>query len=496
MKKQKPLARSAGVLFPVFSLPSCCENGTFGSEAYRFIDFLNSANQTYWQVLPLTPAGYGDSPYQSYSAFAGNPLYISPEFLASDGLISYKEEKKEYSDIDYEKAYRKNNELLKTAFKNFRPNESNAFTVFCIKNSHWLDNYAVFMAFKKYFNDKPWYEWDEEIKFRVKEPVNRLADKLSEDILFHKFCQYKFHSQWFRLKEYANKRNIKIIGDIPIYVSYDSADVWASPELFMLDSKLVPRSVAGVPPDMFSQTGQLWGNPLYDWNAMEHDDFKWWRKRISHTAELYDVIRIDHFIGMVNFYSIPYGEKNALNGVWLKGPGEALIKAINESRGNTAIIAEDLGPATKEVIKVLKKSGYPGMKLMEFAFDDTPFNENLPHNFDSNCVVYGGTHDNETLCGYFSGSKKSVVTFAKSYLNVAKKSDIPWGIIRSAYASNASVAIFQLQDYLSLDNTARINTPSTVGINWKYRLPDSLLTDTIAKKIKDLTQTYARSSKS
>ncbi len=491
MKKQKPFPRSSGILFPVFSLPSQYPTGTFGSEAYRFIDFLHDCGQSYWQILPLSPTGYGNSPYQSFSAFAGSHIYISPDMLP-DNKNKVHCKKNDYSVIDYDYAFKKSSQILKKAFLDFNHSKNNDFSLFCTKNDHWLENYAEFMAFKKYFDNKPWYKWDDKIKFRDKSAMRNLKKKLSEEILYHKFCQYEFYRQWFELKKYANKKNVKIIGDIPIYVSYDSADVWTSPGQFLLDSKLDPVSVAGVPPDIFSQTGQLWGNPIYNWQTMHEDNFRWWRNRISHSAELFDVIRIDHFIGIVNFYSIPYRNTDALGGVWIKGPGEALIKVINESRGNTAIIAEDLGPATKEVKKLLKKSGYPGMKLMEFAFDSVTDNENLPHRFDKNTVVYGGTHDNETLCGYFKNQKKDVINFAKSYLNVNKKSEIPYGIIRSAHSSCADLVIFQLQDYLNLDNHSRINIPSTVGENWCYRLPENMLTKELSEKIKNITRIYGR----
>lgn len=492
MDKQKSIPRGAGVLMPVFSLPSECSIGTFGSQAYRFIDFMSDAGLKYWQVLPLVPADESGSPYRSCSAFAGSPLYISPELLEEEGLIEYKPKKHESETVCYEKANEEIDKYLRSAYKKFSKGKNYDFELFCIKNAFWLNDYAEFTAIKAHFGGKPWYHWEKDIKYRDPEALGIMKDELKNEIMYHKFCQYEFYRQWHRLKSYAAKKNIKIIGDIPIYVAYDSADVWANPSLFQLDETLAPKSVAGVPPDMFSETGQLWGNPLYNWNVIEKQDFAWWKKRISHNADMYDVIRIDHFIGIINYYAVPYGEINAVNGTWIKGPGMQLIKAINESRGESLIIAEDLGIVTPEVRKILKKSGYAGMKLMEFAFDGDAENENLPHNFKRNCVVYGGTHDNETLAGYFSHTKAKCTGLAKLYLGVSKRSDIPWGIIRSAFESVASLAVFQMQDYLSLDNSSRINTPSTTENNWLFRFDKQHFSDEIARKIHRLIKISGR----
>ena len=486
------MMRGAGVLLPVFSLPSPAATGNFGSEAYEFIDFLQSAGQKYWQVLPLVNPDPTHSPYQSCSAFAGSVFYISPELLSKEGLVDYTPSKHSKRNVNYEEACCEADIILRKAFRTFEKKEDSDFKIFCLQNDDWLENYASFTAIKDYYGGSPWYEWDHDISLRNEKRLNELKTELASEITFHKFCQYEFHRQWKNLKEYANEKNIRIIGDIPIYVSYDSADVWNNPELFALDRDLRPVASAGVPPDMFSSTGQLWGNPLYNWNAMEQADFSWWKKRIHHNSILYDVIRIDHFIGIVNYYAVPYGDKTAMNGTWLKGPGKKLIKAINQSRQNSDIIAEDLGLVTPEVTRVLKKSGYPGMKLMISAFDGNPSNESLPHNFEKNCVVYGGTHDNETLAGFFSGQKGKSVNFAKSYLDVGKKDDIPWGIIKSAYASCADLAVFQFQDYAGLDNDSRINTPSTTEGNWCFRAKKELFSQELAKKMKRLAEIYDR----
>ena len=496
IKKQKTLSRCAGVLIPLSSLPSDQGIGSLGKETYKFIDFLHSAGQSCWQVLPLVPTGYGDSPYQSCSSFAGSILYIDMHSLADEGLIDRNEISqccgKNKSCVDYIETEIKKSKLLEKAYYNSTDKKSSEYINFCDQNSYWLEDYAAFMAIRRHFDNKPWYEWRDDIKFRNETALNILKDKLHNEIEYYKFCQFIFYKQWQKLKKYANDMGIQIIGDIPIYVALDSADVWASPELFQLDGSLIPTAVAGVPPDMFSATGQLWGNPLFDWNAMESQGFQWWKRRIFHNTLLYDMIRIDHFIGILNYYSVPYGEATAENGTWKTGPGEKLINAISLVTGDKKIIAEDLGIITTNVIRVLKKSGYPGMKLMEFGFDGNPLNESLPHMFEKNCIVYGGTHDNETLTGFFLHQKSKTINFAQSYLNVHRRKDISWGIIRSAYASIAVLAIFQLQDYMELDNSARINTPSTIGGNWCWRLTSDMLTDELAEKIKKLTVLYGR----
>ncbi|MBE6853043.1 MAG: 4-alpha-glucanotransferase [Ruminococcus sp.] len=477
---------------PVFSLPSDQSSGTLGSEAYRFVNFISRSGLTYWQILPLVPPDETGSPYRSCSAFAGGIGYIDPDILAGKAPLSARSKADDDSYADYKKSEQNISRLLKNEYKSFCGKKNRDFDIFCTENAFWLDDYAEYSAIKEHFGNIPWYEWDDEIKFRDKAALDELRKSLSCEIGYHKFCQFEFFRQWNMLKKYAASKNVRIIGDIPIYVALDSADVWAEPSLFLLDEELVPKLVAGVPPDMFSETGQLWGNPIYNWHEMEKQNFSWWKKRIRHNAMLCDMLRIDHFIGIVNYYAVPYGEPDATKGSWLNGPSMKLIEAINESCADTLIIAEDLGVVSEAVKKVMKKSGYPGMRLMEFAFDDDASSKNLPHNFPKNCIVYGGTHDNETLCGYFSHAKPKVISFAKEYLGVSKRSDIPWGIIKSAFKSTAALAVFQMQDFLALDNFARTNTPSTTENNWCFRFGSEDFSDELAAKIKKLVKISGR----
>lgn len=498
MKKQKTLGRGAGVLLPVSCLPSDYGIGTFGREAYRFVDFLAAAGQRYWQVLPLGPTSYGDSPYQSFSAFAGNPYYIDLQMLIEQGLLL--EEEAAEPDwglrpdwVDYAKLYGSRFSVLKKAWSRSGWKQDAAFLSFCEQKKDWLEDYALFMALKDAFGGREWQAWPEEIRLRRPAALADWKERLREEASFWRYVQYLFFSQWERLKQYANQKGIGIIGDIPIYVAMDSADVWVHGSLFQLDESRRPTAVAGVPPDLFSATGQLWGNPLYDWRAMEKDGFSWWKARMASCAELYDLIRIDHFIGVVNYYAIPAGEDTAMNGRWMLGPGEKLLNAIGPALGNKKIIAEDLGVVTPAVRQLLRKSGYPGMKLMEFAFDSDSKNENLPCHFEKNMVIYGGTHDNETLAGFFGpGQSRRMLRFARRYLNVSQNVQIPWALIRAGYASCADTAVFQLQDLMGLDNRARINTPSTLGGNWCWRLVKGQLSDDLAVKIRDLVELYGR----
>ena len=498
MKKQKPLGRGAGVLLPVSCLPSDYGIGTFGREAYCFVDFLAAAGQRYWQVLPLGPNGYGDSPYQSLSAFAGNPYYIDLQALTQQGLLLPGEaEEPDWGLrpdwVDYAKLYANRFSILKKAWLRSGWEQDTAFLSFCEKNKGWLGDYALFMALKGCFDGRQWQAWPEEVRLRRPAALAEYRERLQQEISFWQYVQYLFFSQWEKLKTYANQNGISIIGDIPIYVAMDSADVWVEGDLFQLDESRRPTAVAGVPPDMFSATGQLWGNPLYDWQAMERDGFAWWKARMSSSAALYDLIRIDHFIGVVNYYAIPAGENTAMNGQWMPGPGEKLLDAITPVLKGKKIIAEDLGVVTPAVRRLLKKSGYPGMKLMEFAFDSDSSNENLPCHFEKNMVIYGGTHDNETLAGFFGpGQNRQMLRFARRYLNVPQNVQIPWALIRSGYASCADTAVFQMQDFLGLDNQARINTPSTLGGNWCWRLVKGQLNGDLAVKIRDLTELYGR----
>lgn len=498
MVKGKSFERGAGILLPISSLPSNYGIGTFGDEAYKFVDQLKKAGQKYWQVLPIGPTSFGDSPYQSFSAFAGNPYFIDLDYLVKEKLITKKEIKKynwgkDESFVDYAILFENRFQILRTAYKNSKHQEKKEFLTFCKENNFWLEDYSFYMALKCHFNHHEWQLWEEDIRYREETAINRYKELLKDDIAFWVFLQYKFYQQWSQLKHYANEKGIKIIGDIPLYVAMDSADVWVHGSIFELDERKMPIHVAGVPPDCFSETGQRWGNPLYNWNEMEKEDFKWWRERMKSNAKLYDIIRIDHFIGIVRYYSIPADSPTAMKGKWRKGPGAKLTTAIQESIANADIIAEDLGIVVDSVRSLMKKTGWPGMKVLEFAFDSGAKNEFLPHNYkDSNYLVYGGTHDNETLVGFFKKMKPEDLKYAYEYLNVKKKSELVDAIIRLAYASIASVAIFQMQDILKLDNKARMNLPSSVGINWMWRLTKDQFTEEKILELKNLAIIYGR----
>ncbi|MFR5902397.1 MAG: 4-alpha-glucanotransferase, partial [Neglectibacter timonensis] len=391
------MTRAAGVLLPVSSLPSKYGIGTFGKAAYKWVDFLAEAGQKYWQVLPLGPTSYGDSPYQSFSAFAGNPYFVDLEFLCEQGLLKKGRCKKvkwgeSKTQVDYGTIYEHREKVLRKAFSNFT--DKKALEKFRKKNAGWVEDYALYMAVKAQMGLRAWNEWEEDIRMRRPEALKKWKAKCAEDIEYHIFVQYLFFEQWTKLKKYANEKGISIIGDAPIYVAMDSADVWANPGLFQLDENNVPTEVAGCPPDAFSEDGQLWGNPLYRWDEMEKDGFQWWIKRLKANLTLVDVLRIDHFRGLESYYAIPYGDETARNGRWRQGPGMAFVGAVNKALGNANIIAEDLGYLTPAVKRLLKSSGYPGMKVLEFAFDSREESDYMPHNYQNHCVVYTGTHDN------------------------------------------------------------------------------------------------------
>jgi 4-alpha-glucanotransferase len=488
------ISRAAGVLLPVSSLPSPYGIGTLGSAAYEFVDALHAAGQSYWQVLPLSQTGYGDSPYQSVSAFAGNPYFIDVDSLISDGLLS-KSEADEYDassvsgEVDYELVYRRRWPLLRLAFARFDRHDG-AFAGFCGAQAEWLDDYAMFMALKLHFDGREFSKWEPDTRRRRPDAMKKYRDTLSEDIEFFKFCQYYFYRQWKQLKEYANSLGVRIIGDIPIYVAADSADVWSEPGQFLLNEDGEPSPVAGVPPDRFSASGQRWGNPIYDWDAMAADGFSWWKRRVAACACLYDVIRIDHFIGIARYYAIPAECPTAAHGEWRKGPGMALIDAINESRGTARIIAEDLGLLHISVKRLLKKSGYPGMKVLLFAGEgDNPY---VPHRYERNTTVYVGTHDNDTAVGFCREHSKKELRFLMDYFNVKTRAELPEALIRGALSSVADTAVIAAQDWLMLDNSARMNVPSTVGGNWKWRLGGGQWTAGLSEKIKKMTALYGR----
>lgn len=489
--------RAGGILLPVSSIPSKYGIGTFSKEAYEFVDFLAKAGQTYWQILPLGPTGYGDSPYQSFSTFAGNPYYIDLEQLTRAGYLTEEDcegcdygSNEEY--VDYEKIYNSRFKILYKAFVNSKIESSSEFKDFVRKNEAWLSDYALYMAIKDSLGGISWAQWDEDIKTRKSSALEKYKKELKEQILFYEFQQFLFKSQWTKLKEYANEKGILIIGDIPIYVAFDSADTWANPSLFQLDESCTPIGVAGCPPDAFSATGQLWGNPLYRWEYHKKTGYEWWMRRISYCYELYDVVRIDHFRGFDEYYSIPYGNPTAEFGKWEKGPGYDLFKVMKEKLGNKPVIAEDLGFLTPSVLKLVKKTGYPGMKILQFAFDSREESDYLPHNYTSNSVVYTGTHDNDTTLGWLNAIGRKDKSFAKRYLNIKSNKDIEWEFIRAALSCVSETAIIPMQDYLGLGSEARINIPSTLGNNWKWRMVKGSLTEELAEKIYKMSKMYGR----
>ena len=488
--------RSAGILMPIFSLPSNYGIGTLGVEAYKFVDFLRKASQTYWQILPIGPTSYGDSPYSSFSTYAGNPYFIDLDILIEEGLLNKKDTailNSNIKDIDYEYLFKKRMKVLNKAFENFNDYETNDFINFKDENKNWLDDYALFMAVKDYFNMMPWSQWpDNDIRLRKPEAVEKYKSLLKEKIEFYIFVQYLFYKQFYKLKEYANLNNIKIIGDIPIYVPLDSSDCWSNPESFMLDENYIPKEVSGVPPDYFSENGQLWGNPIYDWEFMKSNGYKWWIERIGHSSRIYDVIRIDHFRGFESYWSIPYGEKTAKNGKWIKGPNMDLLDKLKDRFKDVEFIAEDLGYHTNEVQNMLDNFGFPGMKVLQFSFDSRDSDGGEPYNYPKNSVCYVGTHDNSTAIGFLTSADIKDVEYCKDYLNATSNENFNWALIKGGMASNSEVFICQMQDYLGLDDESRINVPGTIGINWKWRMNKNVLTKDLSNKIKKYTKMYGR----
>lgn len=491
--------RKSGILLPVSSLPGKYGIGTFSKNAYHFLDCLKAAGQSYWQILPLGPTGYGDSPYQSFSTYAGNPYFIDLEQLIEDGYLT-REECRKYNFgkdsryIDYEKIYLSRFTVLRIAYERSRIAENKDFKKFISDNAFWLDDYALYMAVKNSFGGISFIEWDEDIRLRKPETMTAYRDKYSAEIEFYQFQQYLFAKQWSALKAYANSLDIKIIGDIPIYVAFDSADTWANPKLFQVDKDGKPFAVAGCPPDAFSATGQLWGNPLYAWEYHKKTGYDWWIKRIAHCFRLYDVVRVDHFRGFDEYYAIPYGDKTAEHGMWKKGPGIDIFKALNKALGKLDIIAEDLGFLTPSVLKLVKDTGYPGMKVLQFAFDSREESDYLPHNYSQNAIVYTGTHDNDTLQGWYKVLSRSDKKLSQQYINNADHpvEEIHWDFIRLAMSSVAKLCIIPMQDYLGLDSQARMNIPATLGNNWKWRMQDGEFKKTLSKKVFDITKLYGR----
>ena len=485
----------------ISSLPSPYGIGTLGKAACDFIDFLSAARQGYWQVLPAGQTSYGDSPYQSVSTYAGNPYFIDLDVLVEEDLLTPADlEGIDWGDdetrVDYGKLYASRYEVLRKAFERGRSRDREAQGRFAAQHQDWLPDYALFMAVKKHFDMKAWYEWpDEAIRMKRPEAVASYRESLAEDVAFYAYLQFLFDRQWQKMRSYAKEKGIKIIGDLPIYVPMDSADVWASPESFQLDEKNVPVEVAGVPPDYFSEDGQLWGNPLYNWDAMKADGYGWWIRRIGGAAALYDVLRIDHFRGLESYWAVPYGETTAKNGRWVKGPGMDLMSALIGWYPQVKFIAEDLGFLTPEVRQLLKDSGLPGMKVLEFAFDSREPSDYLPHTYSPHCICYAGTHDNATLMEWRDEADPDDIAYAKKYLGLNDEEGFCRGIIRGGMSSVAELFVAQMQDYLELGAEARMNTPGVLGGNWQWRMKAGAATDKLAKEIAEMTVMYGRAAR-
>ena len=489
--------RSAGILMHITSLPSNYGIGTLGLDAYKFADFLVKAKQKNWQMLPLGPTGYGDSPYQTTSSYAGNPYMIDLDTLIHEKLLTQNEVSSEFwgndkTKVDFGNMWVKRYPILEKAFNRFKPNAD--YEKFLKENNqNWLDDYALFMSIKEKFGYGQWTEWPEDIKLRKPEAMAKYKKELERKINFHKFIQFKFYEQFNKLRYYCHQKGIKLIGDVPIYVPLDSSDVWSNPTMFQLDSKLTPRAVAGVPPDAFTADGQLWGNPLYDWDRMGRDNYKWFINRLRATGKLFDVIRIDHFRGLESYWSVPYGDKTARNGKWLKGPDMGLIKAIHKELPDIEFIAEDLGYLTDEVLALREGSGFPGMKILEFAFDPREESDYLPHTYSTNTVCYPGTHDNEVLVKWQKDIPQTDRSFAERYLGLPKDSDLRYPLLRAGMASVSYLFVAQLQDYLGLGGESRMNRPGIMdGKNWLWRATREQINDKLAEEIAYLTQLYSR----
>lgn len=500
--------RKSGILMHISSLPSEYGIGDFGKKAYEFVDFLNETGQKLWQILPMGPTGYGDSPYQSYSAFAGNYLFIDMEEFVRDEYIKDSDLDKlrglNYDDnLDYGQVKIEKERLLEEILEKFlikiendKELEEN-YRKFVLKNRYWLEDYALYMVLKDHFNGLPWQKWSKIYK-------NKIENKFEKNVInekkleYYRFLQYTFYKQWKKLKDYANGKGIKIIGDIPIFAATDSADTWSNSEIFQYTKSKVPKKVAGCPPDYFSKTGQLWGNILYDWKVLKKQNYKWWVDRVKFCFEIYDIVRIDHFRGFESYWSIKYGAKTAIKGKWEKGPGIELFRTIERKIGKLPIIAEDLGLLTPQVKRLLRRSEYPGMKILEFAFGEKE-NDYQPHRYDKNCVAYTGTHDNDTIVGWYEKLDMEIKNRCDEYLKkwLIEKgrnfwNPIEWRCIDTLWSSKADMVLIQMQDLLGLGSEARMNTPSTVGINWKWRLKEKDITEDIKNRLKEVTTTFNR----
>ena len=491
--------RSSGILLHPTSLPGPYGIGDLGPQAYRFVDWLASTGCKLWQILPLGPTGYGDSPYQCFSAFAGNPYLISPDDLLAEGLVTEDDlvglKELPASKVDFGLFIPKKLDLLLTAYQHFKINPEplrDAFNYFCAENASWLDDFSLFMALKEANGGGAWNGWDASLRSRKKSALNKAKKELAESIERYSFYQFLFFRQWTRLRKYANEKGIQIMGDIPIFVAFDSSDVWANPELFFLDESSNPTVVAGVPPDLFSTTGQRWGNPLYNWKIHKKDGYAWWLSRVRSALQTVDILRFDHFRGFAGYYEIPASHTTAEHGRWVPGPGADLFRAVDEDLGNGVIVpgtglpivAEDLGLITPDVIELLEAFNLPGMKVFQFAFSgpDNPF---LPHNYVPNCVAYTGTHDNDTAMGWFASASDHEKNFALRYLGVDGH-DFAWDLIRGVWKSVAVFAIAPMQDVLGCDGSARMNFPSRLGGNWEWRISENDLREDLAAGLRDL----------
>ncbi len=491
--------RRSGILMPISSLPGTYGIGSFSKEAYEFVDFLKDSGQKLWQILPLGPTGYGDSPYQPFSTFAGNPYFIDLEALVEEGLLTKEECDAQFfgaheDEVDYGALYDVKFTLLRLAYSRAKETLMPGFAEFLNRNGEWVEEYALFMAAKNAHKGACWTQWEESLILREEETLELYRTEYASEIEFYEYVQFLFAKQWNALKAYANKKGIKIVGDVPIYVAFDSADIWANPKLFQLDEKNVPLAVAGVPPDAFSATGQLWGNPLYRWEYHKKTGYAWWIKRMKHCFKMYDIVRMDHFRGFEAYYSVPAGDETAERGEWEKGPGMELFSAIEEAIGKKEIIAEDLGFLTPEVWELLQESGFPGMKVLQFAFYENSDSEYLLHNHISNSVVYTGTHDNQTTLGWYQSLSKKDRAFLEEYTGVTSWKDVCKGMIRMAMMSVAQDCIIPMQDYLELDDKARINEPGSMGKNWKWRMTKKSASEykELSERIYKLTKMYGR----
>lgn len=486
--------RSAGVLMPIFSLPSKYGIGSFSKEAYEFVDRLHMSKQHYWQILPINPVGPGNSPYQSCSTFAGNPLFIDIDSVIEDGMLEKSDIAgidfdKDTTKVDYKKTIFAKEKVLRICFEKSFDKRNKQYQIFLKKNDFWIEDYAMYMALSEHFGNTNWNEWEDGVRRRIKSTLDDYKNKLESEIDYHKFVQFLFFKQWTKLKKYANSKKVKIIGDIPIYVGYESCDVWQNPDLFMLDKNMMPSLLAGCPPDEFSKKGQLWGNPVYNWKRHKKTEYLWWIKRIEFAFKMCDVLRIDHFRGFESFYAVKAGSKDATEGKWYKGPGYTFFSHLKANLGLLSIIAEDLGFTTIGVEKLLQKTGFYGMKIFQFGFEKGKITEHIPYMYPNTSVAYTGTHDNDTIIGWYNNLKEKDKKNVNEFIG---KGELNIELIKNVLFSASDIAIIPMADYLSLGSVGRINTPSTIGENWQWRMTNTDFSIELAKKIAHLTKLSLR----